>query len=66
MEVGVRGLPSPFIKIYERGRETPHPDLRPLRPRYAGLLQAGDDSCLDGLEFGVADEFGVEHFARLT
>jgi hypothetical protein len=26
-EAGVRGLPSPFIKIYERGRETPHPSL---------------------------------------
>jgi hypothetical protein len=26
----VRGLPSPFIKIYKRGRETPHPSLLPL------------------------------------
>jgi hypothetical protein len=32
-EAGVRGLPSPFIKIYERGRETPHPSLCPLLPR---------------------------------
>jgi hypothetical protein len=23
----VRGIPSPFIKIYERGRDTPHPGL---------------------------------------
>jgi hypothetical protein len=27
MEAGVRGIPSPFIKIYERGRDTPHPGL---------------------------------------
>ena len=25
----MRGLPSPFIKIYERGRETPRPSLWP-------------------------------------
>jgi hypothetical protein len=29
----VRGMPSPFIKIYERGRDTPHPCLLPLLPR---------------------------------
>jgi hypothetical protein len=29
----VRGIPSPFIKIYERGRDTPHPSLHPLLPR---------------------------------
>jgi len=23
-------MPSPFIKIYERGRHTPHPTLLPL------------------------------------
>jgi hypothetical protein len=28
-EAGVRGIPSPFIKIYERGRDTPHPSLWP-------------------------------------
>src|SRR5882672_2743513 len=28
-------------------------------------LQAGDDLGLDRLELGVADEFGVVHFARL-
>src|ERR1700723_4388682 len=28
-EAGGRGIPSPFIKIYERGRDTPHPDLLP-------------------------------------
>jgi hypothetical protein len=26
-QAGVRGIPSPFIKIYERGRDTPHPGL---------------------------------------
>src|ERR1700723_3090084 len=31
-ETGVRGIPSPFIKIYERGRDTPHPSLPPLLP----------------------------------
>jgi hypothetical protein len=29
----MRGIPSPFIKIYERGRDTPHPSLLPLLPR---------------------------------
>jgi hypothetical protein len=29
MEAGVRGIPSPFIKIYERGWDTPHPSLWP-------------------------------------
>ena len=29
-EAGVRGLPSPFINLDERGRETPHPSLLPL------------------------------------
>jgi hypothetical protein len=33
MEGGVRGIPPPFIKIYERGRDTPHPTLCPLLPR---------------------------------
>src|SRR6202041_3904839 len=41
-EAGVRGIPSPFIKIYERGRDTPHPSLLPLLPPrkvlFAGLL----------------------------
>src|SRR6202789_3036695 len=27
---GVRGIPSPFIKIYKRGRDTPHPSFLPL------------------------------------
>jgi hypothetical protein len=26
----VRGIPSPFINLDERGRETPHPRLHPL------------------------------------
>src|ERR1700733_2976428 len=29
-EAGVRGIPSPFIKIYVRGRYTPPPSLLPL------------------------------------
>ena len=29
----MRGIPSPFIKIYERGRDTPHPGLLPHLPR---------------------------------
>jgi hypothetical protein len=29
----MRGIPSPFIKIYKRGRDTPHPSLLPLLPR---------------------------------
>src|ERR1700678_1372774 len=29
-EAGVRGLPSPFINLDERGRETPHTSLLPL------------------------------------
>jgi hypothetical protein len=28
----VGGIPPPFIKIYERGRDTPHPGLLPLLP----------------------------------
>ena len=28
-QAGGRGMPSPFIKIYERGRHTPSPGLRP-------------------------------------
>ena len=27
------GIPSPFIKIYERGRDTPHPSLGPQSAR---------------------------------
>src|ERR1700678_3235178 len=29
-EAGVRGLPSPFINLDERGRDTPHASLLPL------------------------------------
>src|ERR1700678_1739782 len=31
-ETGVRGIPSPFINLDERGRDTPHPSLLPLLP----------------------------------
>ena len=40
----MRGLPSPFIKIYERGRETPHTSLwryyrgKTFLPELAGWL----------------------------
>jgi hypothetical protein len=34
----VRGIPSPFIKIYERGRDTPHPSLWPLYYRVRTYL----------------------------
>src|SRR6202789_2450811 len=46
-EAGVRGLPSPFIKIYERGRETPHPSLLPLLPKRKDILDEilGLDQC---------------------
>src|SRR6202021_1507221 len=37
-QAGVRGIPSPFIKIYERGRDTPHPSLLPLVPTRKGFL----------------------------
>src|ERR1700678_2263958 len=41
-ETGVRGIPSPFINLDERGRDTPHPSLLPLLPPrkdlFAGLL----------------------------
>src|SRR6202789_3839233 len=39
-EAGVRGLPSPFINLDERGRETPPPSLLPLLPR-KGFLDEG-------------------------
>src|ERR1700679_843207 len=32
-KAGVRGRPSPFINLDERGRATPHPSLLPLLPR---------------------------------
>src|SRR6202789_3039169 len=32
-KAGVRGIRSPFIKIYERGWDTPHPSLLRLLPR---------------------------------
>src|SRR6202789_353675 len=44
-EAGVRGLPSPFINLDERGRETPHPSLLPLVPQRKDFLDEilGDD-----------------------
>src|ERR1700678_1714661 len=37
-ETGVRGIPSPFINLDERGRDTPHPSLLPLVPLRKDLL----------------------------
>src|SRR6202041_477335 len=43
-EVGVRGMPSPFINLDERGRHTPHPNLLPLalmrKDLFDGVLAA--------------------------
>jgi hypothetical protein len=48
----VRGIPSPFIKIYERGRDTPHPSLCALLPSkefFDGILVELE---LDGVPAG--------------
>src|ERR1700678_383222 len=37
-EAGVRGIPSPFINLDERGRDTPHPSFLPLLPMRKDLL----------------------------
>jgi hypothetical protein len=34
----VRGIPSPFINLDERGRDTPHPSLLPLLLRVRTYL----------------------------
>src|ERR1700721_3473581 len=44
MEAGVRGIPSPFIKIYERGRDTPAPPPPPLVPMRKNFLDEVLDS----------------------
>src|ERR1700728_3345330 len=57
-EVGVRGIPSPFIKIYERGRDTPHPSLLPLLPWkdfLDGVLTDIDDASAE-FDHVAADE----------
>src|ERR1700677_1060359 len=53
-KAGVRGLPSPFINLDERGRETPHPTLLPL------LLKRED--FLDEIRsvFGAASAAGTK------
>src|ERR1700721_1913642 len=53
-EAGVRGIPSPFIKIYERGRDTPHPSLPPLLPRkdfLDGVLERAQEPLAVVLQF---------------
>jgi hypothetical protein len=60
----VRGVPSPFIKIYERGRDTPHPSLCPLLPRkdlFAGLLGPSGHFPPLGL---CTLEMGVRHIQK--
>jgi hypothetical protein len=37
-EAGVRGIPSPFINLDERGRDTPHTSLLPLILKRKDLL----------------------------
>src|SRR6202021_3109199 len=65
-ETGVRGIPSPFIKIYERGRDTPHPSLPPLLPPrkdlFAGVLAFSHLRGEHALALGAAHEVaGDEH-----
>jgi hypothetical protein len=62
----VRGIPSPFIKIYERGRDTPHPGLLPLLPRkdlFAGLLvdRGGGSVFCGGADRDDAEQYSVQH-----
>ena len=56
------GIPSPFIKIYERGRDTPHPSLLPLLPPRKDFLDEAARALLVGVEFGDAFEFA--YFAQ--
>src|ERR1700731_721583 len=37
-KAGVRGIPSPFINLDKRGRDTPHPSLLPLVPKRKDFL----------------------------
>src|ERR1700722_2308430 len=37
----------------------------PQQKLWKELLQPRNDLCLDGFEFRIADELGIEHFARL-
>ena len=37
----MRGIPSPFIKIYERGWDTPYPSPHPLLPKRKDFLDEG-------------------------
>ena len=43
----MRGLPSPFIRIYKRERETPHPSLLPLVPVPVPVLRLRRKDFLD-------------------
>src|ERR1700678_2450328 len=50
-ETGVRGIPSPFINLDERGRDTPHPSLLPLVPARKDFLDG--ELGRVGIEAGV-------------
>jgi hypothetical protein len=41
----VRGIPSPFINLDERGRDTPHASLLPLMPSKDLFAGAGSAQC---------------------
>ena len=45
--LGVRGIPSTFIKIYERGRDTPYPQPLALYYRVRTYLPEIGDRCAD-------------------
>src|ERR1700689_613780 len=72
-EAGVRGIPSPFINLDERGRDTPHPSLLPLVPMrkdFLGeILEAPDDWAPRAeqlvLNRPVTPLFGVRRSLRL-
>ena len=66
----MRGLPSPFINLDERGRETPHPSLwryyrLPRKDLFAGLLHGLDPG--NGITPGALSrsfDFNVFHRLR--
>src|ERR1700679_3235216 len=53
-EAGVRGIPSPFIKIFERGRETPPPTPLPLVPMRKDFLDEVPDTAAPQMPRGSA------------
>src|SRR6202522_987971 len=67
---GVRGIPSPFINLDERGRDTPHPSLLPLSPRkdlFGSVLgeQELEDAQIDAVErIDVRDPHALVHLVN--